>query len=74
MNNKVTEVKREPEIDTSCCPLCQQKNCCAVELAAKCWCAQTNIPTALLAKIPKDLQGKSCICAQCISHYHQQKS
>jgi hypothetical protein len=73
MNNKVTEIKASSVIDTSICPLCQQKNCCTVELAANCWCAQTDIPAALLATIPEDLQGKSCICARCIRQYHQQK-
>lgn len=61
-------------LDTSICPLCKQKNFCAVNDSNGCWCMNTNIPPALLAKLPKESRNKSCICNACIEHFKQNDS
>ena len=55
--------------DGSICPLCQQKNRCGVKAASRCWCMNTQVPEALLAEIPEDLKGISCVCNACIERY-----
>jgi hypothetical protein len=58
--------------DDSICPLCQQVNSCDVNANNGCWCMNTNVPQALLAKIPTELKGVSCVCNACIDDYYQQ--
>lgn len=57
----------------SMCPLCQQKNRCDVKAASNCWCMNTPVPEALLAKIPAHLRGVSCVCNACITNYQRQQ-
>ena len=60
------------KIDDSTCPLCLKINHCDVQSQQGCWCMNTKVPKALLAKIPEQLKGKSCICNACIKRYQQQ--
>ncbi len=62
------------ENDASICPLCQQSNRCDVKAGIGCWCMNTPVPEALLAKIPAHLKGVSCVCNACIEHYRLQQS
>ncbi len=59
--------------DGSICPLCQQKNRCDVKAKSGCWCMNTQVPEALLAKIPTHLKAISCVCNNCIEQYHHQQ-
>jgi len=59
-------------VNPALCPLCQQANQCAMEVARltgepqpPCWCTQARFDAALLARIPAPLQGKACVCARC---------
>jgi len=60
--------------DDSICPLCKQSNRCDVKASSGCWCINTQVPKALLAKIPAHLKGKSCVCNICIANYQQQQA
>ena len=60
-------------LDDSICPLCQQNNRCDVQAQQGCWCMKTEVPTALLDKVPDSLKGKKCICNACIERFEQQK-
>ncbi len=53
----------------SFCPLCQNKNNCDVSAGSNCWCAASKVPTELINSVPKEQQGKACICKQCIEKY-----
>lgn len=57
--------------DGSICPLCEQRNLCDVKANSGCWCMNTEVPKALLEKIPVHLKGKSCVCNACIANYQQ---
>lgn len=59
--------------DDSICPLCQQSNRCDVKAGSGCWCMNTPVPEALLAKIPAHLKGASCVCNVCIASYQRQQ-
>lgn len=61
-------------IDDSICPLCEQSNRCDVKASQGCWCMNTAVPEALLAQVPEQLKGKSCVCNACIAAYFQQHS
>lgn len=58
-------------IDSTICPLCEQSNCCDVDSSMGCWCMNTHVPEALIAKIPKNLKDISCVCNQCIVRYQK---
>jgi len=62
------------KINDKICPLCEKVNRCGVKSPQGCWCMATQIPAALLAKIPAQLKGKSCICNDCIERYQQQQA
>jgi hypothetical protein len=48
------------------CPLCGGPNACGlVAGAASCWCYEARIPAAVLARIPAEARGRSCICQTC---------
>ncbi len=57
-------------IDEAQCPLCQQNNLCGVNNEEPCWCVNSNIKRELLAQVPAELSGKSCVCQQCIDKYN----
>ena len=61
-----------PLIDPTICPVCGQPNQCAMEIQKAsglaqqvCWCTHVDFSRELLARIPPELQGMSCICARC---------
>jgi len=66
-------MSRNENVDGQC-PLCQQNNRCEVSSPQGCWCMSTQVPAALLAKIPEHLKGISCVCNNCIASYHQQQT
>jgi len=53
------------------CPLCQQKNYCAVDSDQPCWCMNTEIPAELIKQVPSEQRNKSCICANCVEKFNQ---
>jgi hypothetical protein len=61
-----------PLVDPTVCPVCGQPNQCAMEIQKAtgleqqaCWCTHVDFSRDLLARIPPELQGMSCICARC---------
>lgn len=51
------------------CPVCGKPNDCELDPqknAADCWCFHTQIPRALLDRIPLEERNKSCICKNCV--------
>ena len=59
------------EINEALCPLCQQENSCLnVKFGSsdeQCWCASGEVSflAELLEQVPKEKQGKACICRSC---------
>lgn len=53
------------------CPLCGGNNQCAPahcgSFDVACWCTQTTISPAALARIPKQWLNKTCLCPRCAS-------
>lgn len=60
----------QSSIDQTLCPLCQQTNLCGVNDDKPCWCVTSDIKRDLLAQVPKELSGKSCICQKCIDKFN----
>jgi hypothetical protein len=61
-------------IDATHCPICGELNRCAMEIEKTtgvkqeaCWCVNMSFSEALMAQVPKALQGQACICAKCAS-------
>tara|TARA_R110000868_G_scaffold134243_2_gene346151 strand:- start:309 stop:527 length:219 start_codon:yes stop_codon:yes gene_type:complete len=52
------------------CPFCQQANQCGVNAAKGCWCLSQTIPPRLINLLPAKMQGKDCICAQCVDAFN----
>ena len=58
----------EEPLDTTTCPLCSNPNACAIANkrdAEACWCMNATMDPDALGRIPKEAQGKVCICATC---------
>ncbi|GIP44965.1 hypothetical protein J45TS6_34240 [Paenibacillus sp. J45TS6] len=54
------------------CPLCRKPNHCAYAAgrpAEECWCMNLSVPKLLLAQIPDEQRGKSCVCEACVRAY-----
>ena len=53
------------------CPLCGKANACAPaasgDLKSPCWCTSVVIPAEVLALVPAQVRGKSCVCAACVA-------
>jgi hypothetical protein len=54
------------------CPLCGQPNQCAMEIERAtgveqppCWCTQQTFDADLMARVPEEMRGKTCICPAC---------
>ena len=50
------------------CPACGQPNQCAMAGGADpqgCWCMQTPVSRAALARLPAQERGQRCICPVC---------
>lgn len=60
-------------VDPTICPLCGKSNACAnqSQTNSSCWCADETIefPPELLLTLPKEAQGKACICKECVSAF-----
>ncbi|REK75703.1 hypothetical protein DX130_01070 [Paenibacillus paeoniae] len=57
---------------SAACPLCGGGNSCAALLEENprdCWCFHAAIPKELLARIPEEARGKSCVCENCVRAY-----
>jgi len=67
-------MSKQVKIDDNICPLSDQPNRCEVDLQRGCWCMNTQVPAALLAKVPEHLIAVSCVCNNCIANYHQQQT
>lgn len=63
------------QVDPAHCPLCRRVNdcqlCSVAAYKGPCWCAQMEIPDALLAEVPADLQNQTCICRDCIVQFQR---
>ncbi|XQW85195.1 cysteine-rich CWC family protein [Thalassotalea piscium] len=57
-------------VDDTICPICQNKNLCQAHQAETCWCHTSKVPQDLIANVPTQLQGKSCICQTCIEQFN----
>ena len=64
-----------PTDNPELCPLCGGANDCRLcsDTAAKgaCWCAQVEIPAALLARVPENLRNRACICRNCVESFRR---
>jgi hypothetical protein len=67
--------------DPSVCPLCGQRNRCAMEAAREagtapgpCWCSEVDFGAELLARVPAAAQGQACICAACAARAKGERS
>ena len=60
------------------CPLCGGPNACQLCSPAaykgQCWCAQVEIPAALLARVPENLRDRACICRRCVEKFQLEKN
>ncbi|MEP6781300.1 MAG: cysteine-rich CWC family protein [Gemmatimonadaceae bacterium] len=53
-------------IDPAICPLCAERNDCAMVDGGKtCWCFTASIPRETLERIPVEQRGLACICRKC---------
>lgn len=64
-------------IDPSRCPLCGQANRCAMEAERltgveqpPCWCTQVHFGAEVMARIPAQALGQTCVCAACARAAH----
>ena len=59
------------------CPLCGQPNDCQLCTVAAykgpCWCAQVEIPEALLTQAPVESRNQACLCRACVMKFHRAK-
>ena len=74
-------VKRSMMVKSNICPLCYEPNLCLSVSnngsdRENCWCqsADVIIPKALLALIPANNKGISCICEACVKEFHIESS
>lgn len=61
---------RMKAMDQSKCPLCGEPNSCAQVgkrsgEEVECWCGKVSIPESVLANIPVEARGKTCVCRMC---------
>ncbi|HVU08237.1 MAG TPA: cysteine-rich CWC family protein [Verrucomicrobiae bacterium] len=60
------------------CPLCGRPNDCQLCTNAAykgpCWCAQMEIPDALLARVPREFQNRNCLCRGCVVEFQRAKN
>jgi hypothetical protein len=48
--------------------------CTGAAYKGACWCAQVEIPEALLAQVPPELRNVNCICRVCVMASHRTKN
>ncbi len=68
-------------VDATHCPLCGERNRCAVALEQEtgkaqpeCWCMQADFSLAPLARLPESARGLACICARCAAGQTREKN
>ncbi|MCZ2406248.1 MAG: cysteine-rich CWC family protein [Burkholderiales bacterium] len=57
-----------PSVPQHLCPACGQPNACRMAAggdARGCWCMDTPIAAAVLARLPAAERGQRCVCAAC---------
>jgi prepilin-type N-terminal cleavage/methylation domain-containing protein/prepilin-type processing-associated H-X9-DG protein len=58
--------------DPARCPLCGAANecqlCSPTSRPGPCWCASLEMPAALLARVPKELHHRACVCRRCVEN------
>lgn len=79
MNHNPLKIDFSPKaIEADSCPLCGEPNDCQLcttsAYKGPCWCADVEIPEALLAQVPKDLKNRACICRSCVMKFHRSKA
>jgi prepilin-type N-terminal cleavage/methylation domain-containing protein/prepilin-type processing-associated H-X9-DG protein len=62
----------------ACCPLCREANhcqlCSPAAYKGRCWCAQEEMPEALLARVPEPSRNRACICQNCVEKFQLQQA
>ncbi|MDH0748523.1 cysteine-rich CWC family protein [Pseudomonas sp. GD03842] len=57
------------EITPDTCPVCGQRNHCTLAdprtADRACWCFTETLDPAVLANLPDDVRGQSCLCPRC---------
>ena len=60
------------------CPLCGGANECQLGSPAafkgRCWCADVEISSELLARVPEHFRNRACICQKCVASFQFQKA
>ena len=58
------------------CPLCGGANecqlCSPAAYKGRCWCADTEIPSELIARVPENFRNRACICKQCVEKFERE--
>ena len=61
-------------IDPTRCPICEEPNACAMEVAKatdnkpeRCWCFDAVFAAEVMDLVPDEAKGLACICAKCAS-------
>ena len=60
------------------CPLCGGANecqlCSPAAYKGRCWCADEEISSELLARVPEHFRNRACICRPCVEKFRLEKS
>ena len=58
------------------CPLCGAANECQLGSPAafkgRCWCADVEISSELLARVPEHFRNRACICRACVEKFQRE--
>lgn len=67
-------------LDPAHCPICGGDNRCAMEVERDtgvqqppCWCVSAMFSAELLARIPADAEGKTCVCPECLARFETER-
>ena len=70
-------MKTPPFDNPGRCPLCGAANDCQLCSTAvhkgPCWCAQVEMPDALLACVSEHFRNRACICRNCVEKFHRER-
>ena len=60
------------------CPLCGAANecqlCSPAAYKGRCWCADEEISSELLARVPEHFRNRACICKPCVEKFRLEKN
>ena len=60
------------------CPLCGGANecqlCSPAAYKGRCWCADEEISSELLARVPEHFRNRACICKPCVEKFRLEKN